>query len=130
MSGRTAAYAAALALLGCGGGALEDRQLVSTSGRLTYQVRAEGYEGSDLLPWNNSGTQAVVDWKGTALTAGSVTLQLVDGAGTPLYEKTATPGSVPAVSTTEVQGVTGDWKATVLFREATGTVALELQGAR
>ncbi len=122
--------AAAVLLASCGGGSLDDRAVTATSGELTYAATPVEYEGSDTVPWPNSGTQAVIDWTGTTLETGSVTLQLIDGTGARLYEKAATNAGPPETMTTEIAGATGDWKAVLIYRAATGKVALTVQGAR
>lgn len=119
-----------LLIAGCGGGALEDREVDASSGELVYTASPVEYEGSDSVPWPNSGTQAVIDWSGTSLETGSVTLQLVDGSGKRLYEKAATAAGAPETMTTEAAGTTGDWEAVLIYRNATGRVALQIQGAR
>lgn len=113
----------------CGGGGLEGRTLAQNPGRLRYDVSPREYSGTDELAWNNSGTQAQIRWEGTSLEKGTVIFQLFDGAGKKVYENTASGAVAPKTASTEAPGASSNWKGKVLFRDASGRVAIEVLGA-
>ncbi len=116
------------ALTACGG-QLADRQVDAVGNVLVYSASAQGaYSGTDNAGFTPTTTQAWVTWEGTQVGAGSVGVQVFDGAGAVLYGQSAKRDEVPSGQATSV-GKAGSWRLSVKFDKASGFVKVKVEGS-
>lgn len=93
-------------------------EIINNVDNFQFQTTAiQNYSGTLNYNWSNTGTMAVVD-QSSAVTAGSVTLFILDDAGTTVYERDlALDGT-----TSSNAGVAGDWTIRVVCSSLSGTL--------
>ncbi len=99
-------------------------EIVNLTDSFSFQLTGVA-NGDGLLTytWANTGTMASID-RSSAITGGTVTLTLRDGAGAQVYQGPlgGTTGSVPTAA-----GAAGSWTIVVDFTHATGTINFRAQ---
>ena len=116
--------ATALMAPGCVG-PVPGRQLTIAGSALTYTAQPDGYSGSDQFSWTVTSSEAVIRYDGSALSAGSVQVTILDNAGQVVLDQTV-GNPLPPDGPTQA-GQVGQWQVRLDYRGATGT--LDLQGS-
>ncbi len=98
-------------------------EIRSLTDSFEFQLSAvTGYSGTLTYPWSNTGAAATIN-QATAITAGTVTLQLLDAAGQQVYARTLSDnGTFPTTA-----GSAGTWTVRVVFSNASGTLNFRVQ---
>jgi len=122
-----AALATAATLAACGGSnATAPRyqpQVVNLTNDFAFQVTALNNVSDDIqYVWRNDGTTANVNQSPSNLS-GTVTLVIVDAAGTQLYSRSLAENG----TFTTAVGTAGNWTVRVHFSNASGAVNFRLQ---
>lgn len=93
-------------------------EIINQPGNFEYQVSdVQGYTGTLSYSWQNNGVQANVD-QSTTVSAGSVTLRILDGTGVQVYSRSlAENGSFPTTA-----GQAGTWTVRVIYSGAVAPV--------
>jgi hypothetical protein len=93
-------------------------EIINTADNFEYQVSdVQGYSGTISYNWQNTGTSANVD-QSTVVTRGSVTLVILDAAGTQVYSRSLAENG----SFTTTAGQTGNWTIRVVYSGADASV--------
>lgn len=93
-------------------------EIINSADNFEYQISdVQGYTGTISYPWQNNGTSANVD-QSTVLTSGSVTLVILDAAGTQVYSRSLSESG----SFTTGVGQTGSWTIRVVYSGASASV--------
>ena len=93
-------------------------EIINTPDTFEYQVSdVQGYTGTISYTWQNTGTSANVD-QATVVGSGSVTLVILDAAGTQVYSRSLSENG----SFTTASGQTGAWTVRVVYSGADASV--------
>jgi len=113
----------------CGPPALGDLQVSARANAYTISVDLSGPSGSREDAWSVSGDRVWVDWTGTALEEGSVSLELTSPDGIRAYRESAMVGSPPGGAASAVSSP-GSWTVRFFWSGATGPLQVELAGVQ
>lgn len=126
---RSLAAITALMVLGACGGADSatapryQPQVVNLQNDFAFQVTALQNVSDDLqYTWKNDGTAASVNQSPSNLS-GSVSLVIVDAAGTQVYSRSLAENG----TFTTAAGTAGNWTVRIHFSQASGAVNFRLQ---
>jgi len=93
-------------------------QIINQPDNFEYQVSdVQGYTGTLSYTWQNSGTQANVN-QATTVSGGSITLRILDAAGTQVYSRSLSENGTFATTA----GQTGAWTVRVIYSGAVAPV--------
>ncbi len=98
-------------------------EINSAADNFQFQVTAvTNYSGTLSYSWVNNGTSANIN-QATTITAGDVTLQLLDAGGHQVYSQSLTANGTFVSSA----GSAGPWTVRVVFTNASGTLNFRVQ---
>lgn len=121
-----AALPIALALAGCGDSSTSpgiQPQIVNNSDNFEYQVsNVRNYSGTSSYTWQNTGVAANVN-QATTVSAGSITLRILDADGTEVYSRSLSDNGTYVTA----DGTAGGWTIQVIYSGATATVNFRAQ---
>ncbi|MDF1566276.1 MAG: hypothetical protein P1V51_24805 [Deltaproteobacteria bacterium] len=119
----------AAAAVGCGPPALEDLVVENSPNAYSLQATLNDASGNREEVWSVSGDRVWVDWSGTALGAGSVSLALTSPDGLQAYRESATAAGPPAAAAS-ITSSAGEWTIRLDYSGAEGSLALDLTGVQ
>lgn len=98
-------------------------QIANLPDDFSYQVTSvTRHTGTWTYSWQNSGIAANVN-QATTVSAGTMQVVVVDGAGTEVYSRSLTDNGTFVTA----DGVTGTWTIRVVYTQALGTVNFRVQ---
>ncbi len=98
-------------------------EINSAADNFQFQVTAvTNYSGTLSYSWVNNGTSASIN-QATTITAGDVTLQLLDASGHQVYSQSLTANGTFISNA----GTAGTWTVRVVFANASGTLNFRVQ---
>lgn len=113
-----------IAVAGCGNDLANpplpgvEPEVINGTDTFEFQVTSvKNYTGTWSYDWTTTGTVVNVD-QSAAVTSGTVTLTLLDGAGATVFEGDLSQGG----SFTTDAGVTGQWRIIVTLVKGSGTL--------
>jgi hypothetical protein len=93
-------------------------QIVNEADHFSYQVsNMRVYSATTSYSWQNGGVQATIN-QACAISGGSATLVVLDGAGTQVYSRNLSDNGTFTTSA----GTAGAWTVRVVFATASGTL--------
>jgi len=93
-------------------------QIVNEADHFSYQVsNMRVYSATTSYSWQNGGVQATIN-QACAISGGSATLVVLDGAGTQVYSRNLSDNGTFTTST----GTAGVWTVRIVFATASGTL--------
>lgn len=97
-------------------------EILNNAESFEFQVSAvRNYTGTREYVWNNSEISANLD-QSPSLTAGTVRLTMLDGAGSTVHDADLADGSLATA-----EGQAGDWTIRVRFTGASGNLNFRVQ---
>ena len=106
----------------CGSIADEELRIEVDRNVFTCEGEFKGAGGRESLAWEVSGRRVLIDWDGTAVTAGEFVLMIHDALGEEVYFGRAV-GEPPATLASSA-GVAGEWRIEVSYQRLRGVVAV------
>jgi hypothetical protein len=98
-------------------------QIANLTDDFSYQVsNVRNYTGSATYSWQNTGISANVN-QATTVTAGSMTLVIIDPNGTQVYARSLSDNGTFVTG----DGVAGSWTIRVTYDGTSGTVNFRVQ---
>jgi len=98
-------------------------EIINDPDNFEFQVTdVRGYSNTLSYTWRNTGTEANVN-QATTLTAGAVTLVILDADDNQVYSRSLTQNGTFVTAA----GTSGDWTIRVVFSDASGTLNFRVQ---
>ncbi len=114
---------------GCGPAQLTDLEVSNANNAFGLTVVLADASGSREDLWAVSGDRVWVDWSGTALEEGSVSLELTSPDALRAYRESALVGAPPTAAASVVS-TAGEWTVQLTWSGATGPLQLSLTGVQ
>jgi len=102
-----------------------DPEIINTADNFQYQITdIQDFTGTQLYSWQNTGTTATVN-QSAAVSAGAVSLVLLDGNGVQVYSHSLADDGTFSTSA----GAAGTWTVRVVYSSADATVNFRVDKA-